>query len=150
PVAVGTLIAAFFIGLGFGPVSIHPIEWLSTTAAHLPWLGFDSDVPSQRQAIIWQLRLPRVVLSGLVGAILAASGAAYQGVLRNSLADPYLLGVAAGAGLGATITIVAGYTGTAALPLAAFVGAVVAVAATYLVAAVGAGRTTGYAIILAG
>ena len=60
------------------------------------------------EAIVWQLRLPRVVLAAMVGAMLAASGATYQGVLRNSLADPYLLGVAAGAGLGATTVIVAG------------------------------------------
>ena len=58
--------------------------------------------------IVWQVRLPRVVLGALVGAMLAGSGAAYQGVFRNPLADPYLLGVAAGGGLGATLIIVTG------------------------------------------
>src|SRR5262249_57072804 len=77
------------------------------------------------RAILWQLRLPRVVLGCLVGAMLSAAGATYQGVFRNPLADPYLLGVAAGAGLGATLAIAYG-SGTALsgdlLPLAAFVG----------------------------
>src|SRR5699024_9812172 len=101
------------------------------------------------QAIITQIRLPRVVLAALVGAMLAGGGAAYQGVLRNSLADPYLLGVSAGAGLGATASIVMG-AGGLILPAAAFVGAIVAVSLTYLVAATGGGRAGSYAIILAG
>ena len=75
--------------------------------------------PSTRRDMIWQIRLPRVVLGGLVGAMLAAGGAAYQGVFRNPLADPYLLGVAAGGGLGATIVIVAGGSADL-LPPAAF------------------------------
>ena len=61
------------------------------------------DVTSVDVTIVWQVRLPRVVLGALVGAMLAGGGAAYQGVFRNPLADPYLLGIAAGGGLGATI-----------------------------------------------
>ena len=61
-----------------------------------------------QQAIFWEIRLPRVVLGVLVGAMLAVAGTAYQGVFRNPLADPYLLGVSSGAGLGATLGIVAG------------------------------------------
>jgi iron complex transport system permease protein len=71
-------------------------------------------------------------------------------VFRNSLADPYLLGAAAGAGLGATIAIVAGGRGSLVLPAAAFAGAVVAVTMTYVVAAAGAGQSAGYAIVVAG
>ena len=56
--------------------------------------------------MLWEIRVPRVVLAALVGAMLAVAGATYQGVFRNPLADPYLLGVAAGAGLGATFAIV--------------------------------------------
>lgn len=149
-VASAALVAAVILGLGFGPVAIPPGQWLGTLAVHLPLLGIETHVPAMRQDIIWELRFPRVVLAGLVDAVLATSGAAYQGVLRNSLADPYLLGVAAGAGLGATVMIIGGYTGTVALPLAAFAGATLAAACTYLVAAAGAGRSTGYAVILAG
>src|SRR5256886_8233225 len=83
----------------------------------------------------WSLRFPRVVLGALVGGLLATAGAAYQGVFRNPLADPYLLGAAAGAVLGATLAIVLGGGATLAgiglVPLAAFAGAGVAVSATY-------------------
>ena len=79
--------------------------------------------------ILWQIRAPRIVLGGIVGATLALSGASYQGVFQNALADPYLLGVASGAGLGATIAIAVAHVGLGAtvglLPLAAFAGAVV-------------------------
>src|SRR4029453_14230613 len=67
-----------------------------------------SGLTQQEAAILWQLRLPRVVLGGLVGAMLALAGAAYQGVFRNPLADPYLLGAAPGAGLGAPLAIAYG------------------------------------------
>ena len=77
--------------------------------------------------IIWNVRLPRVALAGIVGAMLSLAGASYQGVFRNPLVDPYLLGVAAGAGLGATIVFALGRATTSGwlvdpLPLAAFVG----------------------------
>lgn len=150
------LVAAMIAAVSLGSVAISPAEQFSTLLAWLPWLGHESHVSALHDSIIWKLRLPRVVLAALVGAMLAAGGAAYQGVLRNSLADPYLLGVAAGAGLGATGVIVAGYTGTLILPIAAFGGALAAVALTFLVASAGTasgdngGRSTGFSIILAG
>jgi iron complex transport system permease protein len=107
--------------------------------------GGRSPLSVQETAILWQLRVPRVVLGALVGAALASSGAAYQGVFRNPLADPYLLGAAAGAGMAATIVVVCfpvlaaeagGVIGP--LPLAAFAGAVGGVALTW-----GLGRSAG-------
>ncbi len=95
-------------------------------------------MPPIDSAIIWQIRLPRVVLGALVGAMLSGGGAAYQGVFRNPLADPYLLGVAAGAGLGATAVIISGGS-LALLPAAAFGGGIAAVALTYSLGA-GTGR----------
>ena len=80
---------------------------LRVLLSHVPLLHFHSGVSRIDADILWQIRLPRVVLGGLVGAMLAGGGAAFQGVFRNPLADPYLLGVAAGAGLGATAVIVA-------------------------------------------
>jgi iron complex transport system permease protein len=142
------LVVAVGLGVVVGPVHIGPGEVLGTLLRHLA--GRPTGTSAVDQAIIWQVRLPRVVLAALVGAMLAAGGASYQGVLRNSLADPYLLGVAAGAGLGATIAIVAGAGGSLALPAAAFGGAVLAVALTYVVSAAGGGQASGYAIILAG
>ncbi len=103
--------------------------------------------------IIWNIRLPRVVLAGVVGAMLSLAGAGYQGVFRNPLVDPYLLGAAAGAGLGATLVFAYGRTATSGwpvdpLPLAAFVGALAAVLVTYLVGASFGG--SGLSLVLAG
>ena len=113
-------------------------------AGRLPLVDTHSGLSRQEAAILWQLRLPRVVLGGLVGAMLALAGGAYQGVFRNPLADPYLLGAAAGAGLGATLAIAYG-PDTAAwpvdlLPLAAFAGAVTGVAAAYALGALRRGQ----------
>jgi iron complex transport system permease protein len=121
---------------------------------HVPFVHVHG-VTQVQSDIVWQVRLPRVLLGALVGAMLAGGGAAYQGVFRNPLADPYLLGVAAGAGLGATVVIVAGPGMHQLVPAAAFVGAAGAVALTYLLGVTGTGsrggraRTT-VAIVLAG
>ena len=144
------LLGAMVLAIAVGPVNISLDEIVSTMLSHLPLVDVHTSAPPVDQAIVWDVRLPRVVLAALVGAMLAAGGASYQGVLRNSLADPYLLGVAAGAGLGATVAIVAGAAGSLVLPASAFVGAVLAVGLTYVVAAAGEGRASGYAIILAG
>jgi iron complex transport system permease protein len=92
-------------------------------------------------AILFQLRLPRTVLVALTGAALAGSGAAYQGLFRNPLADPYLIGVASGAGFGAVLAMSVRwpYTtlGLLVVPLAAFVGGLLTVAAVYGLARVG-------------
>jgi iron complex transport system permease protein len=104
--------------------------------------------------VLTQIRLPRVALALLVGWTLSGAGAAYQGVFRNALADPYLLGAAAGAGFGATLVIVYGRSATRAwpidpLPVAAFAGAVVAVAVAYALGAISGTRST-TSILLAG
>jgi iron complex transport system permease protein len=104
-------------------------------------------------AVLLELRLPRVLLAVLVGAGLACSGAAYQGVFRNPLADPYLLGAAAGAGLGATLVIA--YAPSPSLgpigvvPLAAFVGALLGVGAA-LALGTAAGGAQSATLLLAG
>ena len=105
--------------------------------------------------IIWNVRMPRVVLAGVVGAMLSLAGASYQGVFRNPLVDPYLLGVAAGAGLGATIVFAVGRSRTSGwlvdpLPLAAFVGGLLAVVVTYLVGASFGVSPSGVTLVLAG
>ncbi|MEX1106637.1 MAG: iron ABC transporter permease [Ilumatobacteraceae bacterium] len=105
--------------------------------------------------IIWNVRMPRVVLAGVVGAMLSLAGASYQGVFRNPLVDPYLLGVAAGAGLGATIVFAIGRGATSnwvvdPLPLAAFVGGLLAVLVTYLVGAGFGANRSGVTLVLAG
>jgi iron complex transport system permease protein len=136
-VATGLLVIAMIIGVSVGPAALSLPVIAEALLAKLPWHPAIS-VPSLDSAIIWQIRLPRVILGALVGAMLAGGGAAYQGVFRNPLADPYLLGVAAGGGLGATIVIVTGGS-PGLLPPAAFAGAVCAVALTYMLGA-GPGR----------
>jgi cobalamin transport system permease protein len=129
-VGVAVLIAAVLAGLLIGPVRIgatNVVRWLFSFGQT------PAGMSEQEALILAELRLPRVIVAGLVGASLAASGAAYQAVFRNPLADPYLLGAAAGAGLGATIAV--GYGPTAAIdftvPIAAFVGALVGVGLAY-------------------
>ena len=136
-IATVLLLGALVAGVSMGPAAIPLGTVADAVLAHLPWHPAVS-VPPIDSAIVWQIRLPRVILGALVGSMLAGGGAAYQGVFRNPLADPYLLGVAAGAGLGATIVIVSG-ANTALTPLVAFAGAVVAVALTYALGAT-AGR----------
>jgi iron complex transport system permease protein len=106
----------------------------------------------QEASILAELRLPRVIVAGLVGASLAASGAAYQAVFRNPLADPYLLGAAAGAGLGATIAVGYGPAGAidVTVPIAAFVGALVGVGLAYGLGRSNLGGRAGTSLVLAG
>lgn len=134
------LFAAIGVAVAVGPVKLDPGGVLRAMVGGLPGVDAGGGLSDTQLTILWQIRLPRVVLGALVGAMLAGAGAAYQGVFRNPLADPYLLGVAAGAGLGATLAIVGRSSGlpAAAVPAAAFVGALVAAVLTYLL-----GRTVG-------
>jgi iron complex transport system permease protein len=136
-----------------GPVRLDPGAVLVELAGRLPLVDTSSGLSPQELAILWQLRLPRVVLAGLVGAMLALAGAAYQGVFRNPLADPYLLGAAAGAGLGATLAIAYGPDTSGwpvdLLPVAAFAGAVTGVVGAYTLGRSGGARTA-TSLILAG
>jgi iron complex transport system permease protein len=144
---VGALLVAGFAALVVGPVSIAPLD--AVRAA----VGLDSGLSDSQLNILREIRLPRIVLGMLVGATLSVSGASYQGVFRNPLADPYLLGAAAGAGLGVTLVIVTTAGGGAtpvAAPVAAFVGALLAVALTYALGAAGSGRASTSSLILAG
>jgi iron complex transport system permease protein len=144
------VMGAFLLGVLVGPVGLSPGRVLAEIVDHIPWVSVHSGLGEREAAIVWELRVPRVVLGGMVGATLAVAGGAYQGVFRNPLADPYLLGVAAGAGLGATIGIVTlGSTG-AAVPLMAFAGAVAAVTIAYVLGGSAGHRRTGVTLILAG
>ncbi|MGA1291044.1 MAG: iron chelate uptake ABC transporter family permease subunit, partial [Ilumatobacteraceae bacterium] len=118
------------VGLMLGPAG--PAWWRVPIALldRLPFITIDGGVSDAQWNIVWQIRAPRVVLAALVGAMLSLAGASYQGVFRNPLVDPYLLGVAAGAGLGATLAFSVARDTTSTwpvdpVPLAAFVGGVV-------------------------
>jgi cobalamin transport system permease protein len=134
--AVAFLVLALVVGVLVGPIELGPGRILESAAARLHLPGASSPLSPTEEAILWEIRVPRVALAALVGGMLALAGSTYQGVFRNPLADPYLLGVAAGAGLGATIAIAylpEGLRGQRALPAAAFVGGAVAVVLTYAV-----------------
>jgi iron complex transport system permease protein len=154
---VVAVVVATVAGVALGPVRLPPggvaVELLNL----LPGVHLHSGLSQREVAIVTELRLPRVVLGLLVGATLAVAGGCYQGVFRNPLADPYLLGVAAGAGLGATTAIAARGTGSSsglaawsAVPPAAFGGALVAVLMTYALGASGGRYRTPATLILAG
>jgi iron complex transport system permease protein len=148
---LATLSIALF-AVAWGTVPIPPGETLAILLDHLPWVSTGEHAPAH-DAIIWQIRAPRVLVAGLVGATLAFSGAAYQGIFRNPLAEPYLLGVAAGASVGATVIIVSPLFVTAGLlspvPPAAFAGAMIAVGLAYSLARSGSQAPT-TSLILAG
>ena len=145
--AVVVLAAAAAIGVLVGPVHMS----VSTIISVL--FGGPGADPSQA-SILWSLRLPRVVLGAIVGGMLAIAGAAYQGVFRNPLADPYLLGAAAGANLGATLAIAfapgTSLIGVNVVPVAGFVGAGAAVAGAYVLGKTVTGLRSTTGLILAG
>jgi iron complex transport system permease protein len=150
-VALSVLFCSLLAGTLIGPAGIGSADTARVVLNHVAGASFD--VPRQTDAIVWDIRLPRVLLAGVVGATLAFSGAAYQGVFRNPLADPYLLGVAAGAGLAGAIAIVLdaplNYGGFSLLPLVSFAGAMGSVMLAYSIARSG-GQTPNTTLILAG
>jgi iron complex transport system permease protein len=149
------LLLAVLGGVMIGPAG--PVWWRVPLELlnRLPLISIDSGMTSTEWAIIWQIRAPRVVLAALVGSTLSIAGASYQGVFRNPLVDPYLLGVAAGAGLGATIVITTNRSGSSdwiidPLPLAAFACGLAAVLVTYVVGSRAAGERTTTTLVLSG
>ncbi|GIE98194.1 FecCD family ABC transporter permease [Paractinoplanes rishiriensis] len=152
---VVAVLIAMVAGLALGPVGLPPAAVAAELLNLIPGVHLDSGLTEREIAIVTELRLPRVVLGLLVGAMLATAGAAFQGVFRNPLADPHLLGVAAGAGLGVTAVVAvrsADATGGQPLgvPVAAFVGALIAVALTWLLGAAGGRDRSPATLILAG
>lgn len=144
------MLAAVLLNVGIGAVRIAPAQ---TVAIVLERLGLDLDIrySEQQAAILWAIRLPRVALAVLVGAGLATAGAAMQGVFRNPLAEPGLIGVSSGAALAATASIVLGFSaiGEATLPVAAFLGGLLATLVVYACSRVG-GRTEVVTLLLTG
>ena len=149
------LFVAMIVGTMIGPAG--PTWWRIQLefANRLPFIHVNSGVSKADWNIVWLIRTPRVVLAAIVGSMLSVSGASYQGVFRNPLVDPYLLGVAAGAGLGATLVFAFQRGATEhwiidPLPLAAFIGALVAVLVTYVVGTAFGTTQSSTTLILAG
>ena len=121
PILAVVLSVAFLLGVGIGAVAVPPDVVVAILLSKIG-VSVETAVSQQQMAVLWNIRLPRVVLGGLVGAALAVSGALLQGIFRNPLADPGLIGVSSGAALGAVFTIISGLAvfGIYTLPVAAF------------------------------
>ncbi|MCW5254646.1 FecCD family ABC transporter permease [Streptomyces sp. SHP 1-2] len=145
------LLVSLTAGLAIGSVRVPPGQVWGIVAHALgaPWA--EPDWPRARETIVLDVRAPRVLLGAVTGAGLAVVGTALQALVRNPLAEPYLLGVSSGASLGAVTVIVFGVTlfGPVSLPLAAFLGALAALALVYATARTG-GRITSARLVLSG
>lgn len=138
------LLASVAIAVTLGPASISVGEVWQTILHHLGLAG-ESTVSRLRDAIVWELRLPRVLAALGVGAGLALAGTVMQVLTRNPLADPYLLGLSSGAAFGAVIFLLAG--AALLMPLGAFIGSLTALALALLIARLLGGATPSRAIL---
>lgn len=140
------IVALVIVSLGVGSVYISPAEIFAALTGH-------TEVERTTSMIVNELRLPRILLALFVGAGLGTAGAGYQGMFRNPLADPFVIGASSGAAFGASIAIIMqwGETpfGWGAVPVAAVCGALLAVGIVYGIASVG-GRTPTVSLLLAG
>lgn len=147
------LVATVGLSVVMGAVAIPPLDVLLIMLSRLPLVSIQPHWPAAAETILFSIRLPRTVLVALTGAALGGSGAAYQGLFRNPLADPYLIGIASGAGFGAVVAMAVKWPATAwgwaAVPAAAFAGALITVALVYNIARVGR-STPVTTLILAG
>src|SRR2546422_9768162 len=133
--AVGALVLTVVLGVGPGSVPVSPGDILGILARHVLGLPIAAGCPPAAETIVLELRLPRVLTAVVVGGGLAVAGATFQGLLRNPLADPYVLGTASGAALGAAIAVVipvrAAILEFGLVQVFAFIGAVVSIAIVY-------------------
>lgn len=147
---VGALVISLVAAVGIGAVAIAPDAVWAVIASELA--GGVSDASVAERQIVWELRLPRTLLAAIVGAGLALTGVAIQALVRNALADPYILGVSSGASVGATLVILFGALGALgiyAVSAGAFAGALVAMVVVYAVAQQ-RGRLSPLRLVLAG
>ena len=148
-VAAAFLVVATLVSALVGAADLNPIATLTALLDKIPFVHLPVSLDQLDRAVLFQIRLPRITVAMLVGALLSVAGAGYQGVFRNPLVDSGMLGASAGAGLGATLAIVyLASAGPAAVPVAAFAGSLAGVAIAYLSGAVGGSGTT--TLLLAG
>ena len=149
----GGLITASFLANAFGAVNIPLPDILKMVLNKIAVFDFPSTWRAVDETIIFQIRLPRVIGGALVGAALATAGVLFQGLLRNPMADPYIIGTSAGAALGATIAMMLPinlvFLGFGLVPAAAFGGALITVLLVYNLARIG-GKTPIISMLLAG
>ncbi|MFE0332006.1 FecCD family ABC transporter permease [Streptomyces sp. NPDC058960] len=148
-IAVAFLAVALLVGATAGAAAVDPLATAAALLDRVPLVRLPSGLSPLQNAVLFQIRLPRVVLGAVVGGVLSLAGAGYQGVFRNPLVDSSLLGASAGAGLGATVAIVwLGGSAPAAVPVAAFIGSLAGVTIAYLAGVAGGPGTS--TLLLAG
>ncbi|MFC1906379.1 FecCD family ABC transporter permease [Chloroflexota bacterium] len=149
----GGLVVASLLASAFGAVTIPLPDILKMTLSKVANFDISSTWRVVDETIIFQIRLPRVIGGALVGAALATTGVLFQGLLRNPMVDPYIIGTSAGAALGATIAMMLPinlvFLGFGLVPMAAFIGALVTVILVYNLARVGS-KTPIISMLLAG
>ncbi|TET51527.1 MAG: iron ABC transporter permease [Anaerolineales bacterium] len=147
------LVLALVVAVSLGTVAVPFDQVVRMLAARLPGVELPVTWTEQMEAIVLSIRLPRVITAMTVGGALALAGTLFQGLLRNPMADPYIIGTSGGAALGATLALLlpvqAVWLGFTLVPVAAFVGSLVAVLAVYGIARVGP-RTPITTLLLAG
>ncbi len=153
-VALGViLLLSLLIAAAIGAVSISPLSIIKMTLNKTALFNFTATWQPSAETILFQIRLPRVIAAALVGSALASAGVLFQGLLRNPMADPYIIGTSAGAAFGATIAMMLpislAFLSFGLVPIAAFVGALAAVLLVYNLARVG-GKTPVVSMLLAG
>lgn len=152
----GFLFAVILFSVAFGSVKIPVRETATILASKLPWVGASVDVSgvdAANEFIVWNLRLPRVIIACLVGAALSMTGASFQAVFNNPMAEPYIMGVSSGAAFGATVAIVLGFSGYAfglgIVSIFAFFGAIAATLFVFRLGKIG-GQISTVSVLLSG
>jgi iron complex transport system permease protein len=150
------LLVTFIFSVSIGSADLSFVDSLKLVAAKMPIIGglFDnSTLAAKYEVIVWKVRMPRIAMSALVGASLSLVGAVFQGIFRNPLADPHVLGVSSGAAFGATIGMLCGFTigfmGLGTVGVLAFVGAIITVFVVYNISRIG-GRISVTGMLLTG
>jgi iron complex transport system permease protein len=147
PLALAILAAALVLALCVGRIALPPTTVLAALAQGLGLV--DGGVDARAMTIVWKIRMPRVLCAAAIGTALAMAGSAYQALFRNPLAAPDLLGVSAGAALGAVAAIVAGFS-VLLIQAFAFLGGLAAVTLVVLIAAATRGHDPALTLVLAG
>ena len=138
------LMLCIIISASLGSANLSVADSLKIIVSRIPFLGKQMNISEMAEVyprIVWQIRMPRILLAGLVGCGLSVVGAAFQGLFRNPLADPHILGISSGAALGATIAMLSGigfqFLGFGVIGTFAFIGALLTTFVVYQVSCIG-------------
>ncbi|GAB4586481.1 FecCD family ABC transporter permease [Nocardia sp. IFM 10818] len=143
------LVVVIVVATGVGPVGVAPVTVARIIGHHVIGVPGTADWTAAQDAIVWRVRVPRVLLGALAGAALAMGGAVLQTVVRNLLADPHLIGVTSGASTGAAVSLLFGIGAAGTLTVSAFLGGLAATGLLFLIARIN-GRLTSLRLLLGG